>query len=274
MRHGEVEIREAEGGPQLRGLILTEGRAASGGRAEVHAPGSVTWPQKGIRIQLAHRQPAVAYAVPVRGDLGRITIATPATDEIRAAVESGRDRMSVEFHSLRERTTRGGVREVLRSLVEGAALVREAEFDTTLAEVRQRSGGFRTHIQPRKRLSCRCAGKVGGTNVAEIQFGTDAFVQVLGEVKAGTRNISAISRGAGDVVADTATKSLSLSTGRRGLLVEISPLDTEAGRGVRELIAAGVAVHARPVVDFPESASTTVEGQRWPSFRVRSSPTS
>ena len=168
MRHGQVEIREAEGGPQLRGLMLTEGRAASGGRAEVHAPGSVTWPQDGIRIQLAHRQPAVAHAIPVREDLGRITIATPATPEIRAAVEGGRDRMSVEFHSLRERTTRGGVREVLRSLVEGVALVSVPEYDTTLAEVRQRSGGFRTHMSPRRKMDCRCAGQGAGKGVNKI----------------------------------------------------------------------------------------------------------
>ena len=255
MRHGEVEIREAEGGPQLRGLILTEGRAASGGRAEVHAPGSVTWPQEGIRIQLAHRQPAVAYAVPVGATwAGSRSRRQPPMRFGRQSRVDG-DRMSVEFHSLRERTTSGGVREVLRSLVEGAALVREAEFDTTLAEVRQRSGGYRTHIAPKRRLSCKCAGQGAGKGVAEIEFGTDAFVQVLGEVKAGSRNVSAISKGAGDVVADTATKSMSLSTGRRGLLVEIDPLDTEAGRGVRELIGAGVAVHARPIIDFPNPSS-------------------
>ena len=43
----EVEVREAERAgyePTLRGVMLTEGRAASGGRAEVFAPGSVSWP--------------------------------------------------------------------------------------------------------------------------------------------------------------------------------------------------------------------------------------
>ena len=40
---------------------------------------------------------------------------------------------------------------------------------------------------------------------------------------------------------------------RRGLRVDVDPLDTPAGRQVRETIAAGVPVYARPVIDFDAS---------------------
>ena len=44
-----VELREASDGPMLRGIVLQEGRAAQGGRAEVFAPFSVVWPALGIK---------------------------------------------------------------------------------------------------------------------------------------------------------------------------------------------------------------------------------
>ena len=50
-----VELREASEGPLLRGVVLQEGRAAQGGRAEVFAPLSVTWPANGIALLAEHR---------------------------------------------------------------------------------------------------------------------------------------------------------------------------------------------------------------------------
>ena len=47
--------------------------------------------------------------------------------------------MSVEFRSVEERTTAGGVRELLRAVVDAAALVSSPEYDTTTAEVRKRA---------------------------------------------------------------------------------------------------------------------------------------
>ena len=93
----------------------------------------------------------------------------------------------------------------------------------------------------------------------EIEFEAGAFDDVLRELAAGDRNVSAIARGAGDVVADTATGSLALEAGRRGLQVQIDALDTESGRRIEELVSAGVAVHSRPVVNFDES-EFTVDG--------------
>ena len=135
----EVEVRESDRAgyePMLRGTMLTEGRAASGGRAEVFAPGSVEWPSTGVAILTEHRGAAEIRAHPVRHRDGRITLTARATDAIREAVKAGKRYMSVEFRSLEERTTRGGVREVLRAFVDAAALVARPEYDSTTAELR------------------------------------------------------------------------------------------------------------------------------------------
>lgn len=134
----DVELREAEGGPRLHGTILQEGRAARGGRAELFAPGAVTWPEAGIAIRTEHRGRTEATALPVRQPDGRIAIAVKATPAIVAAVKAGRDAMSVEFFPLREHRTAGGVREITRALVDGAALTDDPEYVQAAAEVRQR----------------------------------------------------------------------------------------------------------------------------------------
>lgn len=138
----EVEIRESETPgyePSLRGIMLTEGRAASGGRAEVFTPGSVTWPQDGVAILTEHRGKVEARGQVVRERDGRLTLTARATEGIRKAVGAGKRFMSVEFRSIEERTTAGGVRELLRAVVDAAALVASPEYDSTLAEVRKKS---------------------------------------------------------------------------------------------------------------------------------------
>ena len=135
-----VEIREVEGVPRLHGVILQEGRAAAGGRAEVFTPGAVLWPDTGIAIRTEHRGRAEAHALPQRQPDGSIAIAAKATPAIIAAVNAGRTSMSVEFVALRETRTAGGVRELTRAFVDGAALTTpdEAEYHQTHAEVRTR----------------------------------------------------------------------------------------------------------------------------------------
>ena len=135
----EIEIREAERAgyePQLRGTILQEGRAASGGRAEVFAPGSVEWPSGGVAVLAEHRGKTEARGQVIRRRDGRLTLTARATERIRRAVAAGRKYMSVEFNSLQERTTKGGVREIQRAFVPAAALVADPEYDMTRAEVR------------------------------------------------------------------------------------------------------------------------------------------
>ena len=82
-----------------------------------------------------------------------------------------------------------------------------------------------------------------------VEFADEAFEEVVKEVASGGRNVSAIARGAGDVIADTETGSLKLRNTRQGLAIDIEALDTEAGRRFGELAAAGVSVYARPLLD-------------------------
>jgi len=136
--YGACELRDTASGQQLHGVILEEGRAAAGGRAEVFAPGAVSWPSTGIAIRTEHRGVEVARAVPER-DGTTIRIAAPATPEIRAAFAEGKRQMSVEFYSLVERLTPGGVREIRRALVDAAALTTSGEYEQAQAEIRSRA---------------------------------------------------------------------------------------------------------------------------------------
>ena len=149
----EVEVRQAEQEgyePSLVAVMLTEGRAASGGRAEVFAPLSVTWPGNGIGVLLRHRGPVEVRAQVTRQRNGELSLRARATDAIRAAVDAGRKFMSVEFRALEERTTKAGVREILSAFVPRAALVDRPEYDVTSAEVRSEE-----HEHHRRRiLSC------------------------------------------------------------------------------------------------------------------------
>ncbi len=129
-----AELRQS--GEAFHGVILTEGRAASGGRAEIFTPGSLVWPESGIAITSGHGGERLANAVPSRGAGGEIRIEARATEALRAAVGAGRKFMSIEFRSLSERTTKAGVREIFRAFVDVAALVASPEYDTTKAEVR------------------------------------------------------------------------------------------------------------------------------------------
>lgn len=138
----EIELREADRPgyePSLRATVLTEGRAASGGLREVFVNGAVEWPRDGIAILTEHRGGIETRAHPVRQRDGRITLTARATPGIKQAVQDGKKYMSVEFRALNERTTAGGVREVLRAFVDAAALVRDPMYDSTRAEIRAKT---------------------------------------------------------------------------------------------------------------------------------------
>ena len=125
----------------LHGVVLQEGRAAQGGRAESFAPLSVVWPATGIALLAEHRGSALAHAVPVRDADGSLRIETPATQPILKAYET-RKFFSVEFHAISEVRTKGGVREITLALVKSAALVTEPEYVQSTAEVRSRRRRF------------------------------------------------------------------------------------------------------------------------------------
>lgn len=135
--HFDIEIREQAGRePTLYGVILQEGRAATGGRRELFAPGAIEWPSEGIGVLTVHRGSIETRGHVVRERDGRLTLTARATDGIRRAVNEGKRWMSVEFTALEDRITKGGVREILRAFVPTAALVSAPEYDMTAAEVR------------------------------------------------------------------------------------------------------------------------------------------
>ena len=135
-RTAAVEIRETDG--MIVGTMVTEGRAASGGRRELFTPGSVSWPATGVGILPAHFADPEVRAFPSRGSDGAITLRAKATKLLREAVAAGRRWMSVEFVALEERTTKGGVREILSAIVPAVALTNDPEYDSTAAELRSR----------------------------------------------------------------------------------------------------------------------------------------
>ena len=132
-----IEIREAKDGPRLHGVVLQEGRAAQGGRAESFSPLSVVWPSDGIALLSEHRGAELGRAVPTRDADGSLRIETPATPAILEAYET-RKFFSVEFHAISEVRTKAGVREITRALVEAAAMVSSPEYSQAIAEVRAR----------------------------------------------------------------------------------------------------------------------------------------
>ena len=134
-----VECRASDSGPRLHGIILTEGRAAARGRAELFAPGAVVWPAEGIGIGVQHHNVTETRAVPIR-DGNQIRIEATATPALFAAVHGGARFMSLEFHALSEQRTAAGIREVTSALVTGAIVTADPEYSQTAAEVRTREG--------------------------------------------------------------------------------------------------------------------------------------
>ena len=142
VRHS-VEIRQAEGRePTLHGIMLQEGRAATGGRAELFAPQSVQWPADGVGVLTAHKADPEVRGQVVRHRDGRLEITAPATPAIVAAVDGGKRYMSVEFAAIADAVTKGGVREITRALVDAVALVANPEYAHTAAEYRASQGRF------------------------------------------------------------------------------------------------------------------------------------
>lgn len=130
------EIRESGG--EFVGIVLVEGRA-SRDRRELFVPGAARWSSDGIAILDRHRGAELARAVPTRLADGSIEVRTPATKELRNAVNSGNRHMSIEFFPLAERRTASGIRELTRAFIDGAALVKSPSYEQTRAELRSRS---------------------------------------------------------------------------------------------------------------------------------------
>ena len=133
-----VEERGSVG--RIVGTIIEEGRIA-GDRAEVFTAGSVKYPHAGVQLLRGHGGEEVLTFLPKHdGSEIRIDEQLPDTilgRKVRAEVKSGRNSLSVEFHSLEEGIV-SGVREVRSALVEAVALVEAGSYRQARAEVRER----------------------------------------------------------------------------------------------------------------------------------------
>ena len=135
--HCSVEIREADNGPMLHGVLIQEGRAASV-RPEVFAPGSLVWSSDGVAIRAKHLGDEDSRAIPTRETNGEIRIAAPASAAIVGAFNEGRKFLSIEFHALQETRSAAGVREIQQAFLPGVALVASPEYTQATAEVRSK----------------------------------------------------------------------------------------------------------------------------------------
>lgn len=134
----EVEVRDADSGPVASVTLIQEGRAATGGRAEVFAPRALQWPSEGIPLRLAHLGPEAMRVYPTRDAELRVSASAPATADVAQAIRGGKNRASIEFHSLDEVRTAAGVREIRSALLVGASLTDRPEYEQGVAEVRAR----------------------------------------------------------------------------------------------------------------------------------------
>ena len=135
--HCPVEIREADNGPMLHGVLIQEGRVASV-RPEVFSPGSLVWSSDGVAIRAKHLGAEDSRAIPTREAGGEIRIAAPASAALVAAFNEGRKFLSIEFHALQETLNKAGVREIQQAFIPGVALVESPEYVQATAEVRSK----------------------------------------------------------------------------------------------------------------------------------------
>ena len=124
---------------RLEGVIIQEGRAARGGRAEVFAPGACMWRPSGVELRNVHSSRSgsrvLALVKPERGDDGNIRFTEPLTPAIRRAAERS-DGLSLEFVPLSEHRTAAGVREIEQALVLAVAFTHAPEYSQARAEMR------------------------------------------------------------------------------------------------------------------------------------------
>ena len=292
-RRAGGELR-ALGGRRVAGVLLRYGDTARlpDGRLERTEPQPPDSIPATVAVNVQHDPALVAGTLTLAGDGEAIRaegeVSPGVHDLIRRGALGG---LSMEFEALRERTEQtglsGGVRVLEAIRILGAGLVDRPAYPASGVEARRKLGGYGTRIVYGNESDCSCAGADCDTVSVEadgfealrlmqegaIKDGTDLATRlrtirgITDEALERIRNspvhreggrsvpqVSAIARGAGDVVADTVTNSLRFEFRKDGMHVIVDPLDTEAGRRIRELIGAGVAVHARPVIDFKRSA--------------------
>lgn len=145
-----IELRADDASPgRLVGVLMRYGDLGQQGR-ETFAPGALSWPDNGIRIDEQHAsspargatQPPILRAVPfVDGDEVRIDCALPDTQRGRDLATLMRmdppvyTGLSVEFRATKEHRA-GGRRVVDSALLMGAGLTDNPSYRDTPVEVR------------------------------------------------------------------------------------------------------------------------------------------
>ena len=138
-----IELRDETDGPRIVGTLLTYGERA-GDRAEVFAPGSLTFAAGGLVLNRQHerRNPIMRFTPELRGDALVIDAKLPPTSAGRDAAQEIRDGLlrglSIEFNSNREEN-RGGVRTILAGVLQGAGLVDSPSYHGSRVDVRAKS---------------------------------------------------------------------------------------------------------------------------------------
>ena len=123
----------------LQGIIIQEGRAARGGRAEVFAPGSCIWRPRGVELRNVHssspKSRILGHVLPTRDADGNIRFEEPLTPTLRTFAERANG-LSLEFVPLTEHRTAAGVREIEQALVVAVAFTKRPEYWQAKAEMR------------------------------------------------------------------------------------------------------------------------------------------
>ena len=217
------------------------------------APGSVQWAVDGIDLLPKHLAAVEVKAIPKRQADGRISIRAAATDALKKAYAEGRRYLSVEFHSLREVRTRGGIREIQKAMVIAAAMVNKPEYNMARAEIRQGGFSLRAAIPTFLDLSCSCSG-------FECDFAffdddsMDAMYESIDNANV-NRPIVAAFRDFGSVLGSAAKGSVRAERTQQGMNVEIDVPVSQAGEAVEEAIDSS-GVITRPYIDSRASEYT------------------
>ena len=147
----QIELRADDASPgRLRGVLMRYGDVGQQGR-ETFAPGSLSWPSNGIRIDEQHAsspargstQPPIMRAVPfVDGDEVRIDAPLPDTQRGRDLATLMRmdppvyTGLSVEFRATRQHRA-AGRRVIEAALLMGAGMTDNPSYGDTPVEVRE-----------------------------------------------------------------------------------------------------------------------------------------
>ena len=145
IEYREDESRQSPG--RIVGSLITYGKRARD-RAEVFAPGALHWPDGGIVLNEQHNRqaPILRFTPQIDGAEVRIDAALPDTQRGRDAATSIRNGLmtglSIEFRSEAEGRASGGVRQIRRAHLAGAALV-DSPSHVSQVEVRGKTPGRR-----------------------------------------------------------------------------------------------------------------------------------